>query len=259
MSNSEEKPEEKPEEEKESAIPEELMQEPLLEEPTLQTLGHHDYSAGDINRALSQLINLNGESITHEVTCLICSNPHRQEIEEEWSKSQGENVSRVDKIREFIKQKSRVTLPKNIIENHMHYHYEKGIKEIQKVEYAGRISRLNNVNLTTLDRIKLCLSALTERLVTINSLVPNTDLSDAEIEKMKSQETARLTSSFNSLLKLQAGILGEMKDSGDLVTIPTDSFVGTFNQALADAKTEEAKQAIGALLDELMSISGSLK
>jgi hypothetical protein len=89
----------------------------------------------------------------------------------------------------------------------------------------------------------------------VNSITPNGDLSMAEVEKIKSAETARLMMAFNQLLKLQAGIMGEMRSSGELITIPKDNFVSIFKKALIDAKTDNERKCINKLLSDLADLS----
>jgi hypothetical protein len=60
---------------------------------------------------------------------------------------------------------------------------------------------------------------------------------------------------LNNLLKLQASILGEMKLSGELITIPSSQFVNVFNDALLDAKTDREKQIIKDILTKLANIN----
>jgi len=206
----------------------------------------------DINKALYQVIDLNENNILHEPTCIICSSPYREEVEKEWTK---DTKHQHKAVQEIFQNKANISVSNDVIDNHMRYHYERGIKELQKVEYADKIKRLNSIDLTTLDRIRLGFSALTERLMNINSITPSGEKDAAEIEKIKSVETARLMGSFEKLLKLQASIMGEMKSSGDLVTIPRSSFVDIFNQALVDAKTNGEKQVVKKILSELASLS----
>ena len=82
----------------------------------------------------------------------------------------------------------------------------------------------------------------------INSIVPSGEDSAVEVEKIKSAETARLSSSLNSLLKLQAGILGEMKADGDLIYMPTKDFMDIVKEALSSAKTDREKEIIMTML-----------
>ena len=70
-------------------------------------------------------------------------------------------------------------------------------------------------------------------------------------EKIKSTETARLMGQFNTLLKTKASILGEMNDSGELLTIPRQGFIEVFNEALIEASTDAEKSVIRNVLSKL--------
>ena len=59
-----------------------------------------------------------------------------------------------------------------VLENHIIYHLGREKKELQKLEYANKLKRLNSYNLSTLDTINLGKSALQERLMGINSITP---------------------------------------------------------------------------------------
>jgi hypothetical protein len=88
------------------------------------------------------------------------------------------------------------------------------------------------------------LAVITERVIGVNGLAPTEGESLANIEKIKSSETTRLMGAFQSLLKLQAQILGEMKSSGELMTIPQKDFVNIFIHAIQDAKTDKERETI---------------
>jgi len=206
--------------------------------------------AGDIDEALAQLININEKNVYHEPTCMICSDPHREELEKKWA-----DTTNHEEVKKLFKSRSDFPVSKDVIDNHMRFHYERGVRGLQLIEYANRIKRLSGVQLTTLDRIHLGLSTITERLAGINSITPNNDISAAEIEQIKSAETARLMGTFNNLLKLQASIMGEMKDSGELIIIPMKSFVDVFNKAIIEAKTQAERAAIKRVLDDLGSLN----
>ena len=186
----------------------------------------------------------------YEPTCLICSSSNREEIEKKWLECK--NFEETIKV---FKSKNSMAISNDIIDNHMRFHYDKGVKELQKIEYTNRIQRLNSVELTTLDRIRMGLSMLTERLMGINSITPDNDTGIPEIEKIKSAETSRIMGSFNQLLKLQAGILGEMKSNGELIMIPRQIFVDTFNKAITESKSNEERETIKKLLTSLAEIS----
>lgn len=214
----------------------------------------HDFKvqeiATDVDSVLVQLINLNEDNVLHEPTCVICSSPQRKDVESKWIETK--NHSDVKKLFKTI---SDCRLSNDIIENHMRFHFDRGIKELQKVEYANKIKRISNIELTTLDRIRLGLAAIDERIMGINSIVPNNDLSMAEVEQMKSVEVARLMSAYSNLLKLKSSIMGEMVNQGDLIIIPKKSFVQVFNQAITESKSEEEKSSIMQLLTNLSELN----
>lgn len=204
---------------------------------------YYPKSSRDIESILLQTINMNSNNIVHEPTCMICSASNREEVEQKWLS--GKNYEDTKKV---FSGRNSLKISDDIINNHMKFHYDKGVKEVQKIEYANKIKRLNSVELTTLDRIRLGLSMLTERLMGINSIVPDNDTSAAEVEKIKSAETSRIMMSFNQLLKLQASILGEMKSNGELIMIPRQLFIDTFNEAISESKTVEERETIKKLL-----------
>lgn len=203
-------------------------------------------TSSEVDKLMSQLVNLNEKRIYHEPTCPICSSPYREDMERDFT----------DK-KDYARAKAIVHLDIGdiVIENHMSNHHARGVKEIQKLEYANRISRLNKSNPSTLDKIQLCSSMLLERMVEVNSISPNSSLSVADVEKIKSSETARLSSVFNNLMKLQASIMGEMKTSGELITIPVDEFVRVFNDALTSSRTDSEREMVKNILDKLSKVN----
>ena len=226
------------------------MEDSMIPPPDVQNeqQDFHPAIPNNVDNILYQLVNLNSDNVLHEPTCLICSSSHRKDIEDMWLA-----IKKHDDVKEAFKNK--IVLSNDVIDNHMRHHHDRGIKELQKVEYINRIQRLSSVDLTTLDRIRMGLAALTERLAGVNSITPSGDFSAAEAEKVKSMETARLMASFNQLLKLQASIMGEMKNNGELIIIPRDAFVNLFNEALTDASTDKEKDIVKGILSKLADLS----
>jgi len=204
-----------------------------------------------IVKNLGQLINFN-DNIMHEPTCVICSSPYRTDIEAKWL----ETKSTIE-TQKFIKQKAKLDLTDAIIDNHMLIHLNSGIKEIQKIEYADRIRRLSNNDLGTLDRIKIALSAIDERIMGINSIIPSQNTSQVEIEKIKSSELTKLMATYEKLIKLQASILGEMEKQGSMIRIPKAAFLDWYNRMMVEAKNPEEKQIVKKILGELKSLAQS--
>jgi len=207
-------------------------------------------SSNEIERMLSQALNLNADNVFHEPTCLICSNPHREDLEKKWAENQ-----RAGEVKALFESKSSARISVDIVENHMNHHFNKGGKEQQKLEYINKIKRLSDSQSTTLDRIKLGLATITERLMGVNSITPDNNLSAAEVERVKTTETAKLMMAFNQLCKLQASIMGEMKDNGELITIPKDAFVSLCRKAIVEAKTDGERKCINKLLSDLADLS----
>ena len=200
----------------------------------------------DIENMLSQTINLSNGNIYHEPTCPICSCPARQEIEKEF-------ITRHDYtwVKTTLKNRYNLETSDIVIDNHIENHALRGVKELQKMEYVGKIKRLSGTNQSTLEKIDLCCKILINQVVEVNGLSPNSGESVANIEKIKSAETSRLMSVLNQMLKLQASILGEMKNSGEIISIPMDEFVSVFNDALTSARTDGERAIVKKILDSL--------
>jgi len=230
--------------------PDESMGEIIPIEEELIPSSSDSFFMGDAEKAMRQLVNVNSSNIYHEPTCIICSSSSRTKIEEMYvAKNTKEDII------QYVKSHSGIELSNSLIENHMIYHYEKGVREHVKTAYIDRLRRLSSQETTTLSRIRMSIDALTERIVGINSIVPCGDLNETDIEKIKSSETARLTRTMTQLLQLQANMMGEMKDSGELITIPKKAFVKFFNDALVSAKTDVERNIINNLLTTLGELS----
>ena len=207
--------------------------------------------AKDIERTLSQVINLNNDNEVHEPTCLICSSPLRIELEAEWDKN-----ARVSTIQEIFKSKTGKRISKEVVDNHMHYHCGKALKELQKVEYIGRLQRLKNQTPSTLSKLDMAETIIFERIMGMNSLPPGgSDISQVEMEKVKSSETSKLVASLSNLWKLRASILGEMKDGGDVISLPTKDFIRVFTEELASSQVDIERRTINRILDRLKKIA----
>ncbi|TRZ83336.1 hypothetical protein D4R86_00800 [bacterium] len=216
----------------------------------VQQVGGTISSQNEIDKSFAQLINLNEGHIFHEPTCLLCSNPHREEIEDKYLETKS-----IKDVKGFIQTKTGLNIAISVVENHMFYHLTTGAKEEQKLEYANVIKRLTSCNLSTLDTINIGKAACQERLMGINSITPGGDVKISEIEKIKTQETARIMASLNQLLKLQASILGEMRASGDMLSIPRESFIHLFNDAILNANSDIERKIINDLLTKIGNLS----
>jgi hypothetical protein len=230
--------------------PDDSMEPMPVDAPQEQTPTTSNASSyHNIDGLLSQVINLNNDHVLHESTCLICSHPQlRKEAEDLY------DDGRKKEIVALFNSRTSVTISDDVVENHMRHHKDQAIQELQKVEYVDRISRLSGSNMTTLDRIEMCLSILTDQLMSINSLVPSGDKSQAEIKKLKASETDRLMKTFGTFLKLEAQIKGELQASGEIITIQKNKFVGVFQDAIVDAQNDRERQIIRRILNGLKGV-----
>jgi hypothetical protein len=207
-----------------------------------------DSTISNIDQVLLQTVNLDENNKIHEPSCLICCHPKRIEAEESWEKERSEKL-----VKEFLDDDK---ISSAIILNHMENHLYGGVKEIQKKEYIGRINRLNSQNMTTLEKIQLTNSIIFERLTEINSLTPSSSESIAQIEKIKSAETARLMKSLQDNMKYQSNIMGEMKSNKELLYIPVNGFIQIFNEAITTkAKNDREKELISSILEDLEELA----
>lgn len=206
------------------------------------------------SRALERLIDLNERQQVHEPTCLLCNSPHRQKLEDEWDDS-GESIKAVQ---DLWKKLNSSHVGKSAVEMHFFHHIRKEIREIQKVEYINKLNNLKGENQSSIERIKLYLAAVDERILGINSVVPEGDLDPARVEQLKSSEMVKLMGSAEKLIKLLAQITGEMAVSGDLVTIPKSAFIEVFTKALVEAKNDREKEVINGILESLGDLAQSM-
>lgn len=197
-------------------------------------------------KSMRQLVNVNSSNLYHEPTCVICSSSIREKVEK-----MSIDKTPKEEIINYIKSHFGIELSNSLIETHMIYHYDKGVREHMKTAYIDRLRRLSSQETTTLSKIKTSINALTERIVGINSIVPCGDFNEVDIEKIKSQETTRLTKTMTQLLQLQAEMMGEMSDSGELITIPKSAFVKFFNDAIISAESDVEREVINRLISGL--------
>lgn len=212
----------------------------------------------DVSRLLSQNVNLSENNVYHEPTCPLCSSPLRDEAEEIWnegsSADKDKQKEREKNIIDVFMAKSGEKISRAIIINHMKFHMNCGVRAIQAREYIGRIQRLNNTNTSTMNQIDIGMTMLIERIAAVNSLTPSPELSQAEVEKIKSAETAKLMSQWQGLLKLKAQIMGELKNSGDMVSIPTREFSMIFEDAFLHCSNDDERALINGILDKLKTL-----
>jgi methyl-accepting chemotaxis protein len=203
-----------------------------------------------IDKSLLQVVNLDDHNTIYVPTCLVCTSTYRKEIESTFLENK-----KHDAVRDFCKSRGAPYLSNEVIDNHMRFHYEKGIGALKQIEFIDRIRRLSSVETTTLGRLRFMMDAITDQIVQLQGMTPSGDLSATDIEKIKSQEINKLSQSMGRLLKLHAEMMGEMKDNGELLTIPKQAFVNFFNAAITNANDEKEREVIKDILSQLASLS----
>jgi len=205
-------------------------------------------STAELQKFLLLQVNLNDDGVYFEPDCAVCSSCHRKQLEEQWLSNRD-----AKQVVDALKAKGE-PIPLTVVKNHMEFHIDQSYIELRKREYIKRIITLSDVNLDTLGRVELALSAIMERMVAINA-AEDTDASTVDINKVKADSTCKLVGSMSSLLQLRASLLGEMKVSGEVLAIKQDDFSEIFNDILSKHTSTDARVAINELLDRFLAVS----
>lgn len=205
------------------------------------------------NKLLQRTLNLTDDNIYHEPTCPICNSPHRKEIENLYAKSPGDYAPIEAYVLTLDPEETKNKINNSVIENHIKNHHQMAVAEIRKKEFVNRIKRLDSGAVSTLEKLSMTVNMLFDRLATVNSLSPTSDLSLAEVEKIKSGETAKLGAAIAALLKQQSVLTGELKETGDLITIPKQEFMRIFQEIARMAKTENEQKLVRKFFQSLAS------
>ena len=200
------------------------------------------------SKLLDRTLSITDDGIYHEVTCPICTCKYKKESESIFEKNPGNYQPVFDFFagKDPTEFKKPITL--EVIENHMVNHYSMIVNEIRKKEYVNKINRLASEGVSSIDKVGMVVNMMVERLVGVNSLGPSSTLSLEEVEKIKSAETAKLAGQFGSLMKLHAELKGELKESGDLITIPRSEFHRIFESAIKEATTPVEKRIVKKIM-----------
>jgi len=236
-------------EENEGNKPEDSMEEIKFTEETSE-LTPYQKGFDHVESMLSQAINLSNDKRMHEPTCPICNSPLRTDVEDMWDKTPGNRITKP--IQDFLKERTGLKVSAEVVRHHMKNHKDSGDREIRKVEFVDRVRRLyGNGSATTLDQIQLCLAIITDRIMEMNTIAPDHDHTVAEIEKVKNAEINRLMKTYGDFMKLRATVLGEMRDSGDIISIARKKFIDVFNTAIIEAENDREREIIQKILEGL--------
>jgi hypothetical protein len=201
-----------------------------------------------LERFLAAQISLNQEGVYFEHSCPICNSYIRKDAEEKWLVSRN-----ADEIRDFLKEKGEPASI-TVIKNHMEFHIDQSYVELRKREYINKILTLSQCSIDTMSRVETALCSINERIFSIGA-VEDPDCSPVAIQKMKAEETCKLVTAMTKLLELRANLMGEMKNSGDLLSIRQEDFAKIFSEILEEFKTDEARKIVNKILEKFVAMA----
>ncbi|MCK9433901.1 MAG: hypothetical protein M0R32_03560 [Candidatus Cloacimonetes bacterium] len=196
---------------------------------------------GGIREFLSSVINLADSGAFCEPTCPICLSKHRATSESRFEKDEEEKFDKkCDSIKKFFLARNE-EMGISVIRNHFNNHLNQGEVELRKLEYVNRLATLNTTDRSTLDRLRVLMDALQERLVS------GVELS----QENRGKELVAISKAMTSILELRAKIMGEMQGRGEVITIPADKFNMAFEKALTRARGKEEIELVTSIMDSL--------
>lgn len=201
------------------------------------------YKAGNsgIKEFLSAVVNLSDSGAFCEPTCPLCVSLHRSTAEARFNKDTETDFSKkCESIRKFLLARNE-EFGISVLRNHFENHINQGENELKKLEYVNKLATLNTTDRSTLDRLRVLMDALQERLI-----------SGVELnQETRGKELVAISKAMTSILELRAKIMGEMQGRGEVITIPTDKFNMTFERALAKAQNAEELNLVTFIMDNL--------
>lgn len=202
------------------------------------------YRAGNvgIRDFLSAVVNLSDSGVFNEPTCPLCLSKHRSMAESRFIKDEEEEDfdKKCDSIKKFLLARNE-DISISIVKNHFRSHLNQGENELKKLEYVNKLATLNTTDRSTLDRLRILMDALQERLVS------GVELS----QENRGKELVAISKAMTSILELRAKMMGEMKGRGEVITITLEKFNMTFEKAFGRAKRKEEIELIESIMDSL--------
>jgi len=199
---------------------------------------------------LGAVIKINDSGVFVEPSCPLCISKNRLEAETIFLKTPQFQNDKYDKALQLLVEKGE-PYSIDVVKNHCNNHINQGESQLRKIEYINTIDLISSSKMSTLEELDICLASLKERLIEINKIVGDSRTSKIEAEVIKSNIVTQISKSFSSLLKLRSELLGEMKQTGEMILIDRRKFKQIFNDALDAAKNEDEKNVIVSLLKNL--------
>jgi len=203
---------------------------------------------------LSAVVNLSEAGIYHEPTCELCSHEMRSQAETYYESMDKLDRNKATKLQTWLNIERSLDLPIDVIRNHVENHMNRGDIERRKIEYVNKINNLSAIDVSSLDRIKFGMAAITERIQAINSCTaPQSKVSSLALEEKKSKVTNDLVKTYLQLVNIQSDLLGELMSRGDVFKIQREKFGQAFDNALSNAENDAERIIIASLMDDLVS------
>lgn len=208
------------------------------------------YVPSKFRELLGAVIKINDKGTFVEPSCPLCLSANRIEAEAIYLKTPQYQNDKFDNTLKFLIEKGE-QFSIDVVKNHCKNHIDQGELQLRKIEYINTIDNISSVKQSTIEEIDTMLAALKERLIETNKMVSDSRTSKMDVEILKSNVVSQISKSFSSLLKLRSELLGEMKNTGEMIIISRQKFKQIFNAALDAAKNEGEKTIVVNLLKGL--------
>ena len=208
------------------------------------------YAPSGFRQLLSSVIKINEQGIFVEPSCPLCLSANRAEAEKIFLKTPQYQNDKYDFVKKFTDEKGE-QFSIDVIKNHCKNHVDQGEAQLRKIEFINTVDNIASVKQSTIEELDVMLACLKERIIETNKMTSDARTSKLDVEVLKSNVVTQISKSFSALLKLRSELLGEMKNSGDVIVIDRTKFTRIFNEALDLAKNEDEKAAIVSILKNL--------
>ena len=192
-----------------------------------------------LRESLLSTIRLDSQGRFFEGSCSLCRSKYREEAEGIHANPPGPG-DRDRMLQDFFVSKGEtvsITDVRHHCDNHMG---GRASEELRRAEYMENLLALVNADKGNLDRLKLSLAALEERLYATAAIAG----SSIKVQAQKTKDVVALTKSVASTIQLMAELQGEMHDRGEMVSIPKNKFKEAIENALRQTKSVEEQQTL---------------
>jgi hypothetical protein len=209
-----------------------------------------------LSELFGAIVHLSEGGTYHEPTCPVCNSKHRTKAEEAWrSMDIGTVRDRAARVKQYLTSVGE-TISADAIRNHAKAHMEAGEVELRKIEYLTKVSNLSNVGITTVEQVNMGMAVIWECIVASGAIVGDgKSLSNAKATEIRAAIISKLTRAWTDMLEVKCKMLGQMKDKGEVISIPLKSFSDLMNRTLIKAETKAEKDLVGEIMDGIRAMA----